>query len=217
MFGAPVTRHKGDNPKLAEVQSYANFGANPLGSTNEDRPVRFFLPNIQIKCGGACKKKTFFTAHLSSTIFRGLEQLHPRSGPQGTEQIFQPIYRCEICRTMIYTFLVRRVGRRLHLCGVAPRRAPEATRTVPEPLVPILADAEQAVAENDLFAGFYHLRTLVEHYLKSKLTIPLKDQLRGEDLVSEYHENIAHSMAFVAALFGRCLLEIKCKYAREKR
>ena len=183
------TRHTGDNPQYAEIHRTASAGTSPVGTPIEKMPIHFYLPAVQIMCGGACKRVTTFSAHVSSSRF-SLESLNSRIGSKGIEEIFQPVYRCEICRSMIYALLVHRIGLRLHLCGFAPRREPLPSRSVPELLAPILSDAEQAIAENDVFAGFYHLRTLLEHYLKQRLGIPLADQIRGEELIARHYAAI---------------------------
>ena len=181
----PATRHEGDNPQFREIHRTARAGGVAIGTPTEKMPIHFYFPNVQIGCG-ICKRVCLFLAHVSSAGF-SLESFYPKYADKGTEQVYQPLYRCEHCRTMLHTVLVQRVGVRLHLCGFAPRREPFATRDVPESLKPTLADAEQAVAEGDVFAGFYHLRTLLEHYLKQRLSVPFAEQLRGEELIARHH------------------------------
>lgn len=101
-----------------------------------------------------------------------------------------PIYRCEMCRETIYSILIRRIGLRIHLCGFAPRREPIISQRIPKALNPILSDAEQAVSEGDTYAAFYHLRTLIEHYAKTRLDIAITKQIRGDELVEKYYETI---------------------------
>ena len=181
----PTTRHQGDNPRYREILRIAQTGGVPLGTPDERMPVPFYYPQIEIGCAN-CKQTTLFAAHASTYGF-SLEGFYPKYGTKGTEQIYGPLYRCERCRTMLHTILVQRIGLRLHLCGFAPRREPFASRVVPEALKRILADADQAVAEGDVFAGFYHLRTLLEHYLKRRLGLALSDQQRGEDLIEKHY------------------------------
>lgn len=182
-----ATRHLGDNPNTSGFHHIARGGTRPLGTDAKDMNLHFYLPAVSLQCGGPCKSITTFTALACSTD-SGFESPFPRKLTDGTEQIFVPVYRCEMCRQSIYTILVRRVGLRLHLCGFAPRRSPLAVKSVPEELLPILNDAEQAVAEGDLYAGFYHLRTMVEHYLKAKLQMATSQQIRGEELAERYCE-----------------------------
>ncbi len=49
--------------------------------------------------------------------------------------------------------------------------------------------------EGDLYAGFYHLRTVVEHFAKLKLGLPLETRERGEDLLAKYGKTIPASLA----------------------
>lgn len=74
---------------------------------------------------------------------------------------------------------------------MASLREPLVSKSVPESLGPILSDAEQAVAEGDIFAGFYHLRTILEHYLKHRLRIPIDQQIRGDELVTKHYQTLS--------------------------
>ncbi len=90
--------------------------------------------------------------------------------------------------------LTLRQGLRIHFCGVAPRRQIAARVQVGGKLQPIADDAHKAVLEGDIYGGFYHLRTLIEHYLKGRLAIPLADQTRGEELVARYNASLAEPL-----------------------
>jgi len=184
-----VTRHTGDNPELARIHRAARLCAQPLGTAANEMDLMFYLPAVRLRCSGRCKDGTTFIALVSSSD-SGFDSPYPRKTNIGTEQAFIPIYRCEMCRETIYTILIRRTGLRLHLCGFAPRRELLAFEPVPEHLVPILNDSEQAVAEGDTFAGFYHLRTMLEHYLKIRLGIPIAQQIRGDELIAKHHETL---------------------------
>ena len=185
-----ATRHMGDDPRMAEIHRAARIGSQPLGIAAEEINLGFYLPPIQLRCPGKCKGTTTFIALVSSKD-SGFDRPYPREGTAGKEQIFYPIYRCEMCRETLYSMLIRRTGLKLHLCGFTPRREPLVTKVVPEPLIPILHDAEQAVAEGDVYAGFYHLRTMVEHYLKGRLNIPITEQIRGDELVDKHHQTLS--------------------------
>ena len=188
-----MTHHMGDDPLTIEASSVARIGMNSgLGMSSARKsenqiPVPFHLPAVQILCPSSCKATTTFVAQVSSK-YSPFGSPFPFTGTTGVEQIFVPVYRCEICRSAIYTLLVRRTGARLHLCGFAPRRGPQPSRSVPDSIRPILSDAEQAIAEGDVYAAFYHLRTMIEHYLKQRLAINAGEQIRGEDLIARHHE-----------------------------
>lgn len=189
-----VTRHVGDNPTSAEIRRTARLGGQPLGTPGDEMNLRFYLPAVQLRCPGRCKGNGTFVA-LGSSSDSCFDSPYPRQGNIGTEQIFVPIYRCEMCRETIYTILIRRAGLRLHLCGFAPRREQSASERVPELLVPILGDADQAVAESDTYAAFYHLRTMLEHYLKTRLGIAISEQIRGDELIAKHYESVGPALA----------------------
>ena len=172
----------------------ARLGGQPLGTPADEMNLTFYLPAVQLRCPGRCKGNGTFIPLVSSSD-SGFDSPYPRQGNTGTEQIFVPIYRCEMCRETIYTILVRRGGLRLHLCGFAPRREPSASKPAPEFLVPILSDADQAVAEGDTYAGFYHLRTMLEHYLKTRLGIAISQQIRRDELIAKHYKMLSPAVA----------------------
>lgn len=184
-----LTRHVHDDPAQAAIIRYAGAGTQPVGTPLKKMDINFYLPAVQMLCPGQCKKTATFTA-LSISSQSHFGSPYPRTVNDRTEQVFVPVYRCELCRETLYVMLVRRIGGRLHLCGFAPRRESFITKAVPELLAPILHDAEQSVAEGDTFAAMYHLRTMIEHYLKRRLGLPIDEQIRGEDLVRRHYASL---------------------------
>ena len=174
---------------MARIGINSGLGMSSARKSADQIPVQFHLPAVQIFCPSSCKATTTFVAQISSK-YSPFGSPFPYTGTTGTEQVFVPVYRCEVCRSATYTLLVRRTGTRLHLCGFAPRRSPQPSRSVPDSVKPILSDAEQAIAEGDVYAAFYHLRTMIEHYLKQRLAISAGEQMRGEDLITRHHENL---------------------------
>ncbi len=47
-----------------------------------------------------------------------------------------------------------------------------------------------AVAENDVPAGYYHLRTAVEFYIKGILQIDISTKVDGTELCDQYNERL---------------------------
>jgi len=87
-------------------------------------------------------------------------------------------------------------GLRLHLSGFAPRRVQKSKRTLPPALEPILNDANNAVAEGDLYAGFYHLRTVVEHFAKAEARPSARGHVNAvRILLAKYGKTIPASLA----------------------
>jgi len=47
------------------------------------------------------------------------------------------------------------------------------------------------------YAGFYHLRTMLEHYLKTRLGIAISQQFRGDELIAKHYEMLLPTVADV--------------------
>jgi hypothetical protein len=186
------TRHFGDDPRTAEILRFASVGCQPLETEQGNRNLHFYVPSVPLWCR-VCKRETTFIGIVGSSE-QGLGHQYPRRSDRGTEQVYTITYRCEVCRSVLHAVLVRREGMRLHLCGFAPRREQRAARSVPKALEPILMDADNAVAEGDLFAGYYHLRTMLEHHIKGSLGINPDVQMRGEDLVAQYNAMLPNGL-----------------------
>ena len=182
-----ATDHQGDDPMTADILRHAKVGAEPLGTPDEGRSLHFFAPGVQFPCKKCKGERTFEALHCSGEGGR-FGSPYPRVRDEVREQVFLLYYRCVGCREFIHTILVLREGLRIHLCGVGPRRQLPARLQVRGKLQVIANDAHNAVLEGDVFAGFYHLRTLVEHHIKRKLSIPIKDQIRGDELVERYND-----------------------------
>jgi hypothetical protein len=54
----------------------------------------------------------------------------------------------------------------------------------------IISDALVAVTENDIPAGYYHLRTAIEFYIKNEIGVELDTKIDGTELCKKYHEII---------------------------
>lgn len=182
------THHMGDDPQHAEIHKLARTGGQAIGTPIEQMNLHFYAPSVRLACR-VCKTKATFIALMGSHE-RKLSYPFPRATQRGIEHIYTVFYRCETCREVIHASLIRREGIRLHLCGFAPRREQAAARSVPKSVERILCDASNAVAEGDVYAGFYHLRTMIEHYIKVSCGIPLELQMRGEELISKHNSNL---------------------------
>ena len=188
------TRHLGDNVNDRFVSKIVQSGVSkPVNSPIKDMHIGFFLPSVQLQCLGTCKSERTFSGLSTSSGNPYSQPWGLAKGPE-TEQLFFPIFRCEGCSHFAYTMLVRRRGLKLQLCGITPKRPVVNSEKIPTEIAPILKDADQSVAEGDLFAAFYHLRTLIEHYVKQRLGLPKTEKAKGDDLISRYNETIIEGL-----------------------
>jgi len=108
----------------------------------------------------------------------------------GTKQVWHLYYRCEKCHSFSNVITVKREGLRLQVCGRTERFVPPVHRLVPKELRRIIEDALNAVNENDVFGGFYHLRTFVEHFMKAELGEKPDSKVDGDELCSRYSKGL---------------------------
>jgi hypothetical protein len=108
--------------------------------------------------------------------------------------------QCQKCKSAPITFMVRRELLKLQLCGRSEPYFPAVPREIPKALREIYSASVGAVACGDLPAGFYHLRTLLEHHMKAVCGIATEQQLDGTDLCQRYNKTLEPIVAERASL-----------------
>ncbi len=168
-----------------ELPTLSSF--NPLSAEVYDLYLNFYLPEIITFCKH-CKKSTTHLSMASSgrNYIENIESL--RDGY--LEQYFTFYYKCSICRKSIINFLITRYKNKITLCGRSERLNISVDNVISKKFRGIIADAISSANENDIYAGFYHLRTFVEHYSKDMLKIELELKIKGEDLIERYNKEL---------------------------
>ncbi|MDI5936357.1 hypothetical protein [Halomonas kalidii] len=172
------------NENLMRAEFFCGVSDSPLSAPSSELKISFPMPGFKGYCG-KCRDDHSFTS-IGVLWADGFLDYFPRMSEK-TEQLFNFHYNCSICRDNIIGFLVKRTGLRLSLCGRSERPRVETPKIIPKKLRPIMADALGAVSENDVFAGFYHLRTFCEHYMKSCLGLSVEERIIGEELCEKYN------------------------------
>jgi hypothetical protein len=116
-------------------------------------------------------------------------------------------FQCQKCKCAPITFMIRRELLKLQLCGRSKPYFPVVPREIPKALRQIYSASVGAVACGDLPAGFYHLRTLMEHHMKAACGIATEQQLDGTDLCQRYNKTLEPIVAERASLtkfFSNC-------------
>lgn len=176
----------------------------------EEQPLPFYLPALQLHCK-ECKGERSFGSLIDSRSGYLQAFLNKKQKPDVNEQVYTFYYLCGSCSNRTIVFQVVRTGLKLQLTGRSEPLRP-AVGKWPKGIDIVVEDAVQAVAENDIYGGFYHLRTAVEHYLKGQLGIDVSERKRGEELVDEYKKTLdekvrtaAPSLSTVITEFSECL------------
>ncbi len=116
-------------------------------------------------------------------------------------------FQCQKCKSPPITFMVRRELLKLQLCGRSKPYFPVIPREIPKAFRQIYSASVEAAACGDLPAGFYHMRTLLEHQMKTACGIAIEQQLDGGDLCQRYNktlEPIVAERASLSKLFSDC-------------
>lgn len=179
---APVSRAKGNKSNMPAYKGTTQILETPI----EEMYIKFYLPEIEAYCK-SCKKVTVHLSMIESS-FDGRDNLFPKSDTM--EQILIPYYNCGVCYNDVVVYLIKRKGNKITICGRTERLKYQVDKIIPVEFKEIVEDALSAVNENDLYAGFYHLRTFLEHYMKEILQIPFEEQKRGDELVKMYNESL---------------------------
>lgn len=173
------------------AEFFCGVGDSPLDTPNDERKVSFYLPSIKMYCSKCKDEHTFFSVGVLWAD--GFLDYYPRISEK-TEQLFNFSYNCGICKDHLIGFLVKRDGSRLTLCGRTERLPVNVPKIIPKKLRVIVNDAISATNENDLYAGFYHLRTFCEHYMKSSIGMAIKEKVTGDELSEKYNSSLDSRM-----------------------
>ena len=180
----PVSKHQGDGSDAIERIMHGRPPASSLVPNTNDIPLQFYLPAFQAPCP-MCDKVTTH-ASLAGSRDEKTNTGYPKISPKGRHQLWTIFYRCELCHKFTCGIMVKRVGDQLLLCGRSERQPPPVPATIPKDLVSIVEDAISAENEGDLFGGIYHLRTFLEHYMKTSASVPIAEQINGDELSDKY-------------------------------
>jgi len=159
----------------------------PLFTKDEDLDLCFHIPEIITYCN-ECKKDTSHLSMASSgrNFIESIECIQDNF----IEQYFVFHYKCGLCRKTIINFLITRYKNKITLCGRSERLNFDIDKIIPKKFRQIVCDALSAANESDVFAGFYHLRTFIEHFVKDILKIEIESQIRGDELIDNYNKEV---------------------------
>lgn len=179
----------------------------------EDQPLPFYLPALQLQCKECKGERTFGSLVDSRSGY--LQAFIDRSkSPSLTKQVFTFYYLCNSCKNQTVVFQIVRNGLKLQLTGRSDPLRPNVGKW-PKNINEIIENATQAVAENDVYGGFYHLRTALEHYIKSELKIDAKDRVNGEELGDRYKASLSQKVKTAVPSLSTIYTDLsECMHAR---
>lgn len=169
------------------AEFFCGIGDSPLSASSSELKLSFPLPAFKCYCSN-CKD---YHTHLSVGVLwaDGFLSYYPIISAS-TEQLFSFHYLCSICKDNLIAVLVKRKGLRMTLCGRTQRLHIDVHKVIPKKFRAIMHDAISASNENDVYAGFYHLRTFCEHYMKFCINMDIEERIGGEDLSDKYRSSL---------------------------
>jgi len=177
--------------RTMRAQYFCGVADSNTNTPLDELHLTFPLPSINTWCS-SCRNKTTFDS-IGSIWCDGFIDYFPKLS-DNTEQVYTFYYQCSLCKNNVITFLIKRSGIALHLCGRSERLTISVSKLIPKDVRQIVEDAIGAANENDIYAGFYHLRTFAEHYMKSCLTQPVGSRITGEELCELYNSSLDNRM-----------------------
>lgn len=209
----PLSDGKKEKVKASPDWMLSGAMAFDLDGKDEDQPLPFFLPSLQLQCK-RCKGERTFSSLVDSRAGYLNAFLDENENASGTKQAYTLYYMCNGCDKNIILFQILRSGLKLQITGRSePLRAEEGKW--PKVIREIVGDAIQAVSENDIYAGFYHLRTAVEHYIKAELKIDAAKRINGEELGDMYKASLSEKVKTTAPSISAVYTELsECMHTR---
>jgi Zn finger protein HypA/HybF involved in hydrogenase expression len=189
----PVSHNQGFTAGEIRTMAAASAGIQPIGTPLEELKLSFEIPTIHTWCP-KCKAITLHDSipHLDCSPYH----LNPEAiaEPLGVQNFLFNM-QCQQCKSPPTTFMVRREFLKIQLTGRSHPFIPKPPDEIPDSLKKIFVDATGAASCGDTFGAFYHLRTLMEHHMKSELGIATDTKLEGDALCERYNKAIDLTVA----------------------
>lgn len=180
-------------------------GCDPLGTPPERMQLAFVIPTVVTWCF-RCERTTVHDSipHIEFSPYH----LNPEAiaEPVGSQNFLFNMM-CQECKSPPTTFMVRREFLKVQLCGRSHPFLPQPPNEVPKAMRNIFKDGVGAAACGDVFGAFYHLRTLMEHHMKTELGLAITNKIDGDDLCALYNkaiDSVLRERSSLKASFDAC-------------
>lgn len=208
----PASKCTGYTAHERHIWSAANAGVQPLETAINNLNVPFIIPTIETWCS-ACRKAVYHDSipynayspcHLNPDAVKELPGI----------QTFIFDFQCVSCKGPPLKFIVSRCQNKIQLCGRSKPFNQTPPSSFPKNVREIYINAVSAASCGDIYAGFYHLRTLLEHHMKSVCKLDMLDTKDSEELCHEYYSTLDEVVAKKASITTEYKLCSKNLHAR---
>lgn len=183
----PVSRNKGYTADELRIMTHSR-GGFALDAEPRTVPIKFEIPSADLYCN-VCKKIEIHNSvphiewspyHLNESAIK--EQIGFKT------HLFN--LQCAKCQSAPITIMIRRELLKVQIVGRSQALFPEIPKFIPKGIEEIYQDAVQAAVCGDWNGACYHLRTLLEHYMKEQCNITLETRMEGSELCERYNKVI---------------------------
>lgn len=149
--------------------------------------VAFYVDSLKSSCA-TCQKVMPFNLIKSVELREGRTRGAASSEPRCQDFVF--VYQCQGCRSVPDSFLVRRQGDKLTLCGRAPIEYVEVPPYVPKKVRKYYSGAVVAFQSGQVLPALFLLRVLIEQFVRGRLEKDSEanrnESLRADQAVEAY-------------------------------
>jgi hypothetical protein len=155
------------------LNAKSNWATEDTGSKQVGAPIdtriTFDIPDVKLYCSKCGGLEAFNSVSCEEFFSRGSSTSEIFSLTPGTTiQTFIFSFLCQSCKSVPETFMVRREGFKLILCGRSPIEYVEVPNVIPKAIKRFYSSAIVAHQSGETLAGLFLLRTLLEQWVVSK-------------------------------------------------
>jgi len=130
--------------------------------------LRFEVPSVKLFCSECVRVEAYNPLRSAAHSEPYPESFGPQRGAEETAQVFVLHYQCQSCRGTPETFLIRRDGLKLTLCGRSPIEHVDVPTDTPRDQREFYQSAVIAYQCGHTLEGLFMLRTFIEQFAYEK-------------------------------------------------
>ena len=166
--------------------------------------IAFRAPDVKLFCNSKkCGRLEAFNLVSSEDV--PLRAGGGYESKAGAVQVFLLSYLCQSCKALPETFLIRREGVKLILCGRSPMEFIDIPRDIPRQVQKFYRSALLAYQSGETLAGNFMLRTVIEQWAR---------QVAGEESSREAERLIESYMLSLPDDFKSRFYSMKLLYGK---
>ncbi|MCX6353976.1 MAG: hypothetical protein NTZ78_03605 [Candidatus Aureabacteria bacterium] len=158
------------------------------GNSEYRGEVYLDLPDLKLFCITCDEIEPFNAISSEDFLAHGCENLRTFNDKDKTVQVFIFSFLCQGCKSIPETFMVRRNGDKLTLCGRAPMESLNISRVIPKNIQMYYRGAYLAYHSNQTLAGLFLLRTTIEQW--ARFATNMEQETKADKVLEKYMKKL---------------------------